>query len=164
MLKARTSAGEAESFGMTQQSTQQMQADHAAAVKKGLNLAAVAGSLNWIALRSRPDISWAVSRAASLVSRDPSLAYHRFRHITQFLRWTIDYGLKYVPLQQQQRTMWWACADASFAPTGEASHEGVALVQGGSSQLQEAGNLVHWKSTRQSLISKSSCEAELLAL
>eukprot|EP00971_Amphidinium_carterae_P180106 3572458-Amphidinium_carterae.2 len=63
--------------------------------------------------------------------------------------------------------MWWACADASFAPTGEASHEGVALVQGGCSQLQEAGNLsylVHWKSTRQSLISKSSCEAELLAL
>eukprot|EP00971_Amphidinium_carterae_P072426 1432579-Amphidinium_carterae.1 len=55
--------------------------------------------------------------------------------------------------------MWWACADASFAPTGEASHEGVALVQAGSSQLQEAGNLVHWKSTRQSF-----CEAELLAL
>eukprot|EP00971_Amphidinium_carterae_P206137 4090959-Amphidinium_carterae.1 len=78
---------------MTQQSTQQMQADHAAAVKKGLNLAAVAGSLNWVALRSRPDISWAVSRAARLVSRDPSLAYHRFRHIAQFLRWTIDYGL-----------------------------------------------------------------------
>eukprot|EP00971_Amphidinium_carterae_P271782 5392995-Amphidinium_carterae.1 len=66
MLKARTSAGEAETFGMTQQSTQQMQSDHAAAVKKGLNLAAVAGSLNWVALRSRPDISWAVSRAARL--------------------------------------------------------------------------------------------------
>eukprot|EP00971_Amphidinium_carterae_P138850 2751719-Amphidinium_carterae.1 len=60
--------------------------------------------------------------------------------------------------------MWWACADASFAPTGEASQKGVALVQGGSSQLQKAGNLVHWKSTRHSLISKSSCEAELLAL
>eukprot|EP00971_Amphidinium_carterae_P214134 4249713-Amphidinium_carterae.1 len=70
---------------MTQQSTQQMQADHAAAVKKGLNFAAVAGSLNWVAHRSRPDISWAVSRAARLVSRDPSLAYHRFRHIAQFL-------------------------------------------------------------------------------
>eukprot|EP00971_Amphidinium_carterae_P037093 728828-Amphidinium_carterae.1 len=60
--------------------------------------------------------------------------------------------------------MWWACADASFAPTGEASHEGVALIYGGSSQLQLGGNLVHWKSTRQSLISKKSCESELLAL
>eukprot|EP00971_Amphidinium_carterae_P248171 4927274-Amphidinium_carterae.1 len=40
-LCSRTSAGEAESFGITQQSTQQMQADHAAVVKKGLNLAAV---------------------------------------------------------------------------------------------------------------------------
>eukprot|EP00971_Amphidinium_carterae_P030204 594138-Amphidinium_carterae.1 len=42
--------------------------------------------------------------------------------------------------------------------------KGVALIHGGSSQLQLGGNLVHLKSTRQSLISKSSCEAELLAL
>eukprot|EP00971_Amphidinium_carterae_P127876 2532977-Amphidinium_carterae.1 len=120
---------------MTQQSTQQMQADHAAAVKKGLNLAGMNESLNWVALFSRPNILWAVSRAARLVSKNPSLAYHRFRHIAHFLRWTIDYGLKYVPLQPQQQTMWWACADASFAPTGKASYKGVALVQGGSSQL-----------------------------
>eukprot|EP00971_Amphidinium_carterae_P343101 6482671-Amphidinium_carterae.1 len=66
MLKSRNSAGDAETFGMTQQSTQQMQADYAASTKKGLNLAAVEGSLNWVALRSRPDISWAVSRAARL--------------------------------------------------------------------------------------------------
>eukprot|EP00971_Amphidinium_carterae_P000711 14019-Amphidinium_carterae.2 len=65
MLKARNSAGEAETFGMVQQPTQQMH---------GLNLAAVAGSFNWVALRSRPAMSWAVSRAARLVSRDPSLA------------------------------------------------------------------------------------------
>eukprot|EP00971_Amphidinium_carterae_P149029 2954906-Amphidinium_carterae.1 len=63
-----------------------MQADHAAAVKKGLNLAAVAGSLNWVALRSRPDVSWAVSRAARFVSRDPSLAYHRFVPSATFLK------------------------------------------------------------------------------
>eukprot|EP00971_Amphidinium_carterae_P041633 817723-Amphidinium_carterae.1 len=93
MLKSRNSAGDAETFGMTQQSTQQMQADYAASTKKGLNLAAVAGSLNWVALRSRPDISWAVSRAARLVSRNPALAFYRFRHIAQFLRWTLDYGM-----------------------------------------------------------------------
>eukprot|EP00971_Amphidinium_carterae_P172148 3413200-Amphidinium_carterae.1 len=113
-----------------------MQADYAASTKKGLNLAAVAGSLNWVALRSRPDISWSVSRAARLVSRDPALAFYRFRHIAQFLRWTLDYGMRYVPLTHEQKTIWWACADASFAPTGEASHEGVALIHGGSSQLQ----------------------------
>eukprot|EP00971_Amphidinium_carterae_P200091 3971214-Amphidinium_carterae.1 len=41
--RSRNSAGDAETFGMTQQSTQQMQADYAASTKKGLNLAAVAG-------------------------------------------------------------------------------------------------------------------------
>eukprot|EP00971_Amphidinium_carterae_P081541 1613148-Amphidinium_carterae.1 len=64
MLKSRTLAEDAETFGTTQRSTDQMQADYAASTKKGLNLAAVAGSLNWVALRSRPDISWSVSRAA----------------------------------------------------------------------------------------------------
>eukprot|EP00971_Amphidinium_carterae_P150949 2993296-Amphidinium_carterae.1 len=38
--------------------------------------------------------------------------------------------------------MWWACADASFAPTGKASHKEVALIYEGSSQLQLGGNLV----------------------
>eukprot|EP00971_Amphidinium_carterae_P098590 1949807-Amphidinium_carterae.2 len=48
---------------MSQQLTQQMQSDYAASTKQKLNLAAVAGSLNWVALRSRPGISWAFLRA-----------------------------------------------------------------------------------------------------
>eukprot|EP00971_Amphidinium_carterae_P067467 1335996-Amphidinium_carterae.4 len=108
LVRARNATGAESSFGMVQQPTQQMQADHAVAVKKGLNLAAAAGSVNWVAVRSRPDISWAVFRAARLASRDPALAFHRLRHIAQFLRWTLDYGLKYVPLQNHQKTMWWA--------------------------------------------------------
>eukprot|EP00971_Amphidinium_carterae_P213670 4240455-Amphidinium_carterae.1 len=40
MLKSKTLAEDAETFGMTQRSTKQMQADYAASTKKGLNLAA----------------------------------------------------------------------------------------------------------------------------
>ena len=33
-----------------------------------INLPAIVGCLNWIALRTRPDIAWATSRAASLIT------------------------------------------------------------------------------------------------
>ena len=36
-----------------------------------VNLPAIVGCLNWIALRTRPDIAWATSRAASLITHDP---------------------------------------------------------------------------------------------
>eukprot|EP00971_Amphidinium_carterae_P226321 4489460-Amphidinium_carterae.1 len=58
----------------------------------------------------------------------------------------------------------WVCADASFAPTGDVSHEGMCLIHGGSSEDIFQGNLIHWKSNKQTLVTKSSCEAELLAL
>eukprot|EP00971_Amphidinium_carterae_P045436 894004-Amphidinium_carterae.2 len=58
----------------------------------------------------------------------------------------------------------WVCADASFAPTGDASHEGMCFKHGGSSEDIFQGNLIHWKSNKQTLVTKSSCEAELLAL
>eukprot|EP00971_Amphidinium_carterae_P311482 6190665-Amphidinium_carterae.1 len=135
------------------------------AKEKGLNLAGVAGTLNWLALRSRPDIAWprAVSRTARLVARDPPLAYHRFRQVDRYLGWTLDLGLKEI----NRSSTLWTCADASFAPTGESSHEGMALIQGGGSENVLGGNLIHWKSSKdskQTLVTKSSCEAELLAL
>ena len=40
-----------------------------------INLPAIVGCLNWIALRTRPDIAWATSRAASLVTHDPDMSF-----------------------------------------------------------------------------------------
>ena len=40
-----------------------------------INLPAIVGCLNWIALRTRPDIAWATSRAASLITHDPDLCF-----------------------------------------------------------------------------------------
>ena len=41
-----------------------------------INLPAIVGCLNWIALRSRPDIAWATSRAASLITHDPESMFY----------------------------------------------------------------------------------------
>ena len=54
--------------------------------------------------------------------------------------------------------------DSSFAPTGLASHQGITVLHGCQSKVDPmGGNLIHWRSNRQTLITKSTCEAELLA-
>ena len=62
-----------------------------------INLPAIVGCLNWIALRTRPDIAWATSRAASLITHDPDLCFIRVKHICQYLQHTLGYALRYVP-------------------------------------------------------------------
>ena len=63
-----------------------------------INLPAIVGCLNWIALRSRPDIAWATSRAASLITHDPDLCFIRVKHICKYLQHTLSYALRYVPI------------------------------------------------------------------
>eukprot|EP00971_Amphidinium_carterae_P247524 4914842-Amphidinium_carterae.1 len=142
----RTSAGDSDSFGKTPDLPAQVIKEYDHAVKQGLNLAGVAGSLNWLALRSRPDIAWALSRASRMVPKRPSIQSSERKRQTQGL------GLCGCKLR------------SNWSPTGDASHEGMCLIHGGTSEDIFRGNLIHWKSNKQSLVTKSSCEAELLAL
>ena len=57
----------------------------------------------------------------------------------------------------------WVLGDASFAPTGETSQQGVVVYHGTTSNQRKGGNLVQWRSSRQDLVAKSTCEAELIA-
>ena len=57
-----------------------------------INLLAIVGCLNWIALRTRPDIAWATSRTASLIIHDPDTRFIRVKHICQYPHHTLGYG------------------------------------------------------------------------
>ena len=65
-----------------------------------INLPAIVGCLNWIAWRTRADIAWATSRAASLTIH------------------TLGYALRLVPIPPETKHKLWVMGDASFAPTG----------------------------------------------
>ena len=84
-----------------------------------INLPAIVGRLNWIALRTRPDIAWATSRATSLIRHDPYACFTRVKHICQYLYHTLGYVLGYVPIPPETKHNLWVMGDASFAPTGE---------------------------------------------
>eukprot|EP00971_Amphidinium_carterae_P099093 1959524-Amphidinium_carterae.1 len=62
-------------------------------------LASILGSLLWLSLRTRPDISWAVSR------------------------WTLDFALVYSGHHEGNTLD--VYTDASWSPTGEKSHSGL---------------------------------------
>ena len=128
-----------------------------------INLPAIVGCLNWIALRTRPDIAWATSRAASLITHDPDTCFIRVKHICQYLHHALSYALRYVPTPPQSKQKLWVLGDASFAPTGEKSQQGIVVYHGITSNQRQGGNLVQWRSNRQDLIAKSTCEAELIA-
>ena len=141
-LKTRTTPGNQESFvsPSSQMSHDQAVAEHLeslhaliaddvidaeAAVKASprlhynsdqvvINLPAIVGCLNWIALRSRPDIAWATSQAASLITHDQDLCFIRVKHVCQYLQHTLSYALRYVPIPPSSKQKLWVLGDASF--------------------------------------------------
>ncbi len=147
VLKKRTTPGEPESFSAPMGS-KSFRDD-----QNGYYLPSMVGSLLWLSLRTRPDIAWSVSRIASLAANQPEEARIRIKQVLQYLRWTIDYCLVFVPCPQEFDFL--CFTDASLSPTGEKSQQGVVMYAG--------PNLVAWVSNRQSLVALSSAEAELIA-
>ena len=70
----------------------------------------------------------------------------------------LGYALRYVT-----RRNLWVMGDASCAPTGEKSQQGLIVYHGIASENKSEGSLVQWRPRRQDLIAKSTCEAELIA-
>ena len=133
-----------------------------------INLPAIVGCLNWIALRIRPDIAWATSRAASLITHDPDTCFTRVEHICQYLPVMITpWDMLAIcsntqrPADQAQamgRGRCLLCTDR-----GEESTRTKIVYHGITSENKNGGNLVQWRSSRQDLIAKSACEADLIA-
>jgi len=141
------------------------------------------GSIIWISTHSRPDVSYATSRAAATIKRNPVLAAQRAKRILRYLSGTKTFGLRYEPFQDadyiptknadvvenalesraldedrptHQRLQVRTFGDASFAPAGKESHGGACCFVGRS--------LVAWRSSRQTLITESTAESELVAM
>ena len=180
-LKVRTTPGNQESFPSKQadhvstdaaiheniQALQALVQDQIIAADKvktvPVNLPAIVGCLNSIALRTRSDIAWATSRATSLITHDPDTCFICVKHICQYLHHTLSYALRYVPIPPQSKQKLWVLGDASFAPTGEKSQQVIVVYHGITSNQRHGGNLVQWRSSRQDLLAKSTCEAALIA-
>ena len=112
------------------------------------------GALQWLALKTRPDIAAITAICSSMQTRDPERAYKITQEIWKYLWTTKNLVMKLVTVKTGPDVVT-ISADASFAPGGDRSRTGVAILVN--------GVIVHWCSTRQSLASTSAHEAELNA-
>ena len=122
----------------------------------------IAGELQWVSTKTRPDISYAVSRVGSATVRSPKWAVEAGKGILKYLSTTDARGLDF----KAARIPWRGdgtmereievFTDASFAPGGGVSHGCEVFMWGGCAIL--------WSSTKQPFPALSTAEAELIAM
>ncbi|CAE7537762.1 GIP, partial [Symbiodinium microadriaticum] len=112
----------------------------------------VTGELAWLAQRCRPDLSYTVSIMGSLTTKDPVRVATIGRKTMSYLNATKEWKLMF---RSGSRPELITYTDSSYSPEGERSHSGAVVFW--------ANCPVAWKSGRQSLVTTSSAETELLA-
>ena len=113
------------------------------------------GECLWLATKTRPDIMFVTTHAASLVSKRPSYVIRLSKRVLAYLAGTVDLRMTMGPANEEDALELVAFTDASYAPYGRRSF--------GAAVITLAGAPVAWKSGRQSFITLSVMEAELYA-
>jgi hypothetical protein len=114
---------------------------------------AAVGSLLYLAMCTRPDLSHAVGMLSRFVSKPKIQHWNALKGVLRYLRGTVDMGLLYCrgggPL------IGYADADYAGDRMKRRSTSGYVFLQ--------AGSAVLWGSKLQSTVAASTCEAELIA-
>ena len=126
----------------------------------------ILGELLWASIRTRPDITFAISKLASRTTKAPGHVYRAGLHVLAYLSGTMSHVLTYASFDRpvdpdsQRKTslsgLVQGYGDASFAPEAKRSVQCL--------QVFAEGNLIAWSVSRQPFMTVSSCESEMVAL
>ena len=114
----------------------------------------VVGELLWTLTRTRPDLMFSMSRLCSQVLRAPRKVIEVANQVKGYLKRTVGEGLRFKKSREGEEKELRVYTDASFAPDGGESH-GCVVVKLGES-------LLAWKSSRQTMVTLSTAESELV--
>ena len=119
-----------------------------------LRYSQIIGSLMYLAYATRPDISFAVSKLSRFVSNPGDNHWVALERVLRYLKGTMSYGIHFTGyprvLEGYCDANWISDADELYATSGYAFLLG--------------GGTVSWKSCKQTILTKSTMEAELKAL
>ena len=138
------------------------------------------GSLNWLAISTRPDISTVVNLLAKYMSK-PSLGHiHAAKHVIKYLKGTQDMGITFTTTPQMslhnfvkfptEDKKFFSLTDANWGPQDQSTKPNTNTQQieifksrSLSGYLLWFGGPIHWSSKRQSITARSTTEAEIYA-
>ena len=119
-----------------------------------LRYSQIIGSLMYLASATRPDISFAVSKLSRFVSNPGDDHWKALERVMRYLKGTMNYGIHYTGyprvLEGYSDSNWISDADEIKATSGYVFTLG--------------GGAVSWKSCKQTILTRSTMEAELTAL
>ena len=119
-----------------------------------LKYSQIIGSLMYLASATRPDISFAVSKLSRFVSKPGDVHWKALERVLRYLKGTANYGIHYTGhpkvLEGYSDSNWISDADEIKATSGYVFTHG--------------GGAVSWKSCKQTILTRSTMEAELTAL
>jgi Reverse transcriptase (RNA-dependent DNA polymerase) len=126
--------------------------DSEASRRAGVPYREAIGSLLYLAVQTRPDISVAVSVLSKHVQEPKPCHWEGVKRVFRYLKGTGSHGLCYAATEQNHALKIYCDADWATDPEDRHSRSGVVCYLGNS--------LVAWTSRRQATPSVSSCEAE----
>jgi hypothetical protein len=119
-----------------------------------LRYSQIIGSLMYLASATRPDISFAVSKLSRYMSNPGDGHWHALERVLRYLKGTMSYGIHYSGhpgvLEGYSDANWISDIDQIYATSGYV--------------LTLGGGAVSWRSCRQTILTKSTMEAELTPL
>ena len=122
--------------------------------KDQLRYSQIIGSLMYLASATRPDISFAVSKLSRFMSNPGSDHWHALERVMRYLVGTMSYGIHYsghpAVLEGYSDSNWISDADELYATSGYVFTLG--------------GGAISWRSCKQTILTRSTMEAELTAL
>jgi hypothetical protein len=115
---------------------------------------AIVGSLQYLTLSTRPDLAFAVGFAARKTANPQIEDWHALQHLLGYLAGTVDYGLVYH--KDEAEIVGYCDSDWAGDKTDRKSTSGYAFIYGGAA--------ISWKCKKQSVVARSTAEAEIVAL
>ena len=115
----------------------------------------IIGGLLWLSLITRPDIAFAVSLLSRFASNPSQEHFQMLNHILSYVKNTVHYALIFPNTFSKSFQLF---TDSSYAddPVDRHSSQGILL--------KLFGAPLFWRASKQSVVTTSSTEAELLAL
>jgi hypothetical protein len=123
------------------------------------NYRAVVGSLQYLTQTTRPDLAYSVGVASRQTANPTAESWLAIKHILAYLAGTTDYGLRYHLPQDDSDTadiVGWTDSDWAGSKSDRKSTSGFVFCY--------AGAAISWKSKKQTVVARSTAEAEIVAL